>query len=70
MTNKHGLDARYFKEKLGQLVRDADNYTPAEMSRALKRYHLVALRTKMELKHENITPSGIKPTATPESREE
>ena len=43
MTNKHGLDARYFKEKLGQLVRDADNYTPAEMSRALKRYHLVAL---------------------------
>jgi hypothetical protein len=35
--NSYGLDARYFKEKLGQLVRDADNYTPAEMQRALNR---------------------------------
>lgn len=33
--NEYGLDARYFKEKLGQLVRDADNYTPVEMVRAL-----------------------------------
>lgn len=37
MNNEYGLDARYFKEKLGQLVRDADNYTPEEMSLALKR---------------------------------
>ena len=59
MTNKHGLDARYFKEKLGQLVRDADNYTPAEMSRALKRYHLVALNQVL-----NPLPEP------PESREE
>lgn len=40
--NEHGLDARYFKEKLGQLVRDADNYTPAEMDLALERLMLVA----------------------------
>lgn len=37
MTNEHGLDVRYFKEKLGQLVRDVDNYTPDEMRRALSR---------------------------------
>jgi hypothetical protein len=36
MENRFGLDDRYFKEKLGQLVRDASNYTPAEMSRALQ----------------------------------
>ncbi len=40
--NKHGLDARYFKEKLGQLVRDADNYTPEEMQIALNRLARVA----------------------------
>jgi hypothetical protein len=33
--NEYGLDSRYFKEKLGQLVRDANNYTPQEMSNAL-----------------------------------
>lgn len=33
--NRYGLDSRYFKEKLGQLVRDADNYRPDEMMRAL-----------------------------------
>ena len=42
MINRHGLDARYFKEKLGQLVRDADYYTPAEMDRALTRLAKVA----------------------------
>ena len=40
--NEHGLDARYFKEKLGQLVRDADNYTPIEMQIALSRLAGVA----------------------------
>ena len=35
--NEHGLDSRYFKVKLGQLVRDADNYTPKEMQLALSR---------------------------------
>ena len=40
--NEYGLDARYFKEKLGQLVRDADNYTPAEMGRALDTLSSVA----------------------------
>ncbi len=42
MTNDYGLDARYFKEKLGQLVRDADRYTPEEMSLALVRLSDVA----------------------------
>jgi hypothetical protein len=41
-TNEHGLDARYFKEKLGQLVRDADNYEPREMKLALDRLSEVA----------------------------
>jgi len=40
--NRYGLDSRYFKEKLGQLVRDADNYTPNEMSLALGRLKEVA----------------------------
>lgn len=40
--NAHGLDARYFKEKLWQLVRDADNYTPVEMHLALTRLAEVA----------------------------
>jgi hypothetical protein len=40
--NLYGLDSRYFKEKLGQLVRDADNYTPQEMSLALDRLKRVA----------------------------
>lgn len=35
--NNHGLDSSYFKQKLGQLVRDAGNYTPTEMARALER---------------------------------
>lgn len=42
MTNEYGLDARYFKKKLGQLVRDADRYTPAEMRTALQRLSIVA----------------------------
>lgn len=42
MTNEHGLDARYFKEQLGLIVRDADNYTPDEMHRALTRLAKVA----------------------------
>ena len=40
--NDYGLDSRYFKEKLGQLVRDADKYTPQEMSNALSRLKEVA----------------------------
>jgi len=55
--NRYGLDARYFKEKLGQLVRDADNYTPEEMSIALERLRDVAVDqaeqvfTKADNKH-------------------
>lgn len=37
MNNKYGLDSDYFKKKLSQLVRDADNYTPREMSTALSK---------------------------------
>ena len=40
--NEHGLDARYFKEQLGKIVRDADSYTPAEMRLALTRLASVA----------------------------
>ena len=42
MTNRHGLDVSYFKEKLGLIIRDLDNWNPAEMSRALKAYSSVA----------------------------
>lgn len=37
VNNKHGLSADYFKDKLSQLVRNADNSTPAEMQRSLER---------------------------------
>tara|TARA_R110001583_G_scaffold155783_6_gene307462 strand:+ start:161 stop:514 length:354 start_codon:yes stop_codon:yes gene_type:complete len=40
--NRHGLDSSYFKLKLGELTRDADNYTPDEMARALLRLVCVA----------------------------
>ena len=40
--NEYGLDVRYFKEKLKQIVRDADRYTPSEMQRALTVYAGVA----------------------------
>lgn len=35
MTNEYGLDVSYFKGKLGQIVRDADEYSPQEMTTAL-----------------------------------
>lgn len=44
--NEYGLDVRYFKEKLNQIVRDADRYTPSEMERALMTYADVAKRQK------------------------
>jgi hypothetical protein len=47
--NKYSLDSRYFKEKLGQLVRDADNYTPQEMSNALSSLKEVADHQQWEL---------------------
>ncbi len=47
MGNEYGLDARYFKEKLGQLVRDADRYTPEEMSLALVRLSDVAFSQRL-----------------------
>ena len=42
--NEYGLDVRYFKKKLKQIVRDADRYTPSEMERALMTYAGVAKR--------------------------
>jgi hypothetical protein len=42
MSNPYGLDSRYFKEKLGMLVRDADSYTPEGMQLALQRLAEVA----------------------------
>lgn len=50
MKNRFGLDSRYFKEKLGQLVRDADNYRPDEMRRALDNLADVARHQENELK--------------------
>ena len=41
-TNEHGLDDRYFKEKLSLVARDAKNYTPHEMFRELSKYLMVA----------------------------
>ena len=41
-TNRYGLDASYLQQKLELLLRDADNYTPDEMARALARLAVVA----------------------------
>jgi len=49
MKNNHGLDSRYFKEKLGQIVRDADHYTPSEMARALERLAATAAHQRTSL---------------------
>ena len=40
--NMHGLDDRYFSNKLKELARDAVNYTPGEMQLALQRLATVA----------------------------
>lgn len=42
MKNRHGLDTEHHTEKLGQLLRDIGNYTPAEFSRALARLSVAA----------------------------
>lgn len=42
MKNQFGLDHHYFNEKLSQLVRDVEHYTPQEMARALARLSIVA----------------------------
>ena len=36
-ANQYGLDARYFREKLTLIARDADHFTPYEMYIALTR---------------------------------
>jgi hypothetical protein len=36
-TNRYGLDANYFREKLTLIARDADSFTPYEMYLALTR---------------------------------
>ncbi len=53
MTNDYGLDARYFKEKLGQLVRDVGRYTPEEMALALVRLSDVAFSQRAKGKGNN-----------------
>ena len=42
MTNEYGLDVSYFKGKLKLIVRDIDQYTPAELFRELSRLSLTA----------------------------
>jgi hypothetical protein len=41
-TNRYGLDANYFSEKLQLILRDLDNYKPDEMARSLSRLAIVA----------------------------
>jgi hypothetical protein len=36
-TNRYGLDANYFREKLTLIARDCDSFTPYEMYLALTR---------------------------------
>lgn len=33
--NKYNLDTVYFKKNLERIIRDIENYTPAELERAL-----------------------------------
>ena len=40
--NRYGLDVRYFRANLSIILRDINNYTPSEMSRALARLSRVA----------------------------
>jgi hypothetical protein len=40
--NRYGLDAGYFKKKLGQVVWGIDNYTPEELARELARLAVTA----------------------------
>lgn len=42
MRNRFGLDVSYITSGLKILVRDADNYRPDEMGRALRRFANVA----------------------------
>jgi len=42
VNNKYGLDCDYFEKKLKLIVRDACNYTPAEMARELARISISA----------------------------
>lgn len=42
MTNIYGLDDRYFKQKLQQIVNHLGNTTPEEMSRMLLRLAITA----------------------------
>ena len=42
MDNRWGLDDAYFKKELSRLARDAKNYAPDEMSRALERLKVIS----------------------------
>lgn len=42
MANEYGLDHKYFEKKLSLVVRDAERYTPAEMTNELARLTMVA----------------------------
>lgn len=62
MANEYGLDVRYFKEKLGLLIRDADRHTPSEMTRALRIYSKVARDQISEKDPEFIKEEAPEPT--------
>lgn len=36
-TNRYGVDCHYMRNKMAILMRDMDNYTPAELKRELDR---------------------------------
>jgi hypothetical protein len=44
--NRHGLDTGYIGKNLDVLHRDIENYTPAEMGRALRRLADVAKKKR------------------------
>tara|TARA_R110000737_G_scaffold77744_1_gene108981 strand:+ start:2314 stop:2526 length:213 start_codon:yes stop_codon:yes gene_type:complete len=52
MTNKYGLDYKYFQRKLKLIIRDAKNYTPDEMARELARMSQAADKSVIQSEDE------------------
>lgn len=61
-TNQYGLDTIYMRSKLKLLVRDADNYKPDEMARALARLVVVA---DADVLQESEFSAALRPEAGP-----
>jgi hypothetical protein len=48
VNNIHGLDVPYFREKLEQLARDCEGFTPYELYMALRRLEDVLEETELK----------------------